>query len=116
MDPNFITDQQWIEYRHLVSLLWLFPLLVFAFATCLLLRFAILPSLWNSRGEEVARHDPLWSRLHTQVVRGQGTWALSQWGLLLAAFGVAVGLLFVFFVAQSWARGVIEETFNRWWI
>ena len=50
MDPNFITDQQWIEYRHLVSLLWLFPLLVFAFATCLLLRFAILPSLWNSRG------------------------------------------------------------------
>ena len=55
MDPNFITDQQWIEYRHLVSLLWLFPLLGFGLVASLLLRFAILPSLWNSRGEEIVQ-------------------------------------------------------------
>ncbi|MDE2969801.1 MAG: hypothetical protein OXT51_06845 [Chloroflexota bacterium] len=116
MDPNFITDQQWIEYRHLVSLLWLFPLLVFALATAMLLRFAVLPSLWNSRDEEVARHDPLWSRLHTLVVGKQGTWIVSQWLLLLVALGAAAALVAVFFVARSWTIGVIEETFNRWWI
>ena len=116
MDPNFITDQQWIEYRQLVSLLWLFPLLVFTLATAMLLRFAVLPSLWNSRGEEVARHDPLWSRLHSVVAARQGTWGISQWLLLLVALGAAAALTAVFFVARSWAIGVIGETFNRWWI
>lgn len=116
MDPNFITDQQWIEYRHLVSLLWLFPLLVFTLATVMLLRFAILPSLWNSRDEDIARHDPLWSRLHMAVVGRQGSWGASQWLLLLVALGAAAGLAVVFFVARDIAIGVLEETFNRWWI
>lgn len=116
MDPNFITDQQWIEYRHVVSLLWLFPLLMFVFATCLLLRFGILPSLWDSRNEDVARHDPLWARLHVLAVTAQGMRPLSNGLLLLAALGAAAALVVVFLVAQDWTKGVIEETFRRWWI
>lgn len=116
MDPNFITDQQWIEYRHLVSLLWFIPMLVFALVTSLLLRFAILPSLWNSRGEEVARSDPAWAKIHELVVKAHGTWPLTQWMLLLGALGAVAALLGVLFIAQGWARGVIGETFGRWWI
>ena len=116
MDPNLITDQQWIEYRHLVSLLWLFPLLGFGLVASLLLRFAILPSLWNSRGEEIVKSDPLWANIHGLVVKGHGTWPLTQWMLLLGTLGAAAALLAVLFVARSWAIGVIGETFNRWWI
>lgn len=116
MDPNLITDQQWIEYRHLVSLLWFIPLLGFVLVTSLLLRFGILPSLWNSRGEEVARSDAVWANIHGLVVKRHGTWPLSQWMLLLGALGAAAALLAVLFIAQGWARGVIGETFGRWWI
>lgn len=116
MDPNFITDQQWIDYRHLVSLLWLFPLLMFTFATCLLLFFGILPSLWNGRNEEIARHDPLWSRLHALAVTAHGMRPLSSGVLLLVALGAAAALVAVFLLARAWSIDVIGETFGRWWI
>ena len=116
MDPNFITDQQWIQYRDLVSLLWLFPLLLFVFATCLLLRFAIIPSLWNSRGEEEARTDRLWAPLHALAIRAHGAWPLTQALLFLVALGALLGLAATLFFAQDWTRSVIEETFGRWWI
>ena len=116
MDPNFITDQQWIEYRHLVSLLWLFPLLMFVFATCLLMYFAILPSLWNGRNEEIARNDPLWSRLSALAVTAHGKGPVTSGALILGALAALACLGVVFYFAQDWTRGVIEETFNRWWI
>ena len=116
MDPNIVTDQQWVEYRHLVSLLWLFPLLMFVVTTCLLLRFGILPSLWNSRGEDVARSDQRWAQLHRIAVKAHGAWPLSQAALFVGTLTALVGLGVVFYFAQAWSRGVIEETFNRWWI
>ena len=96
MDPTFITAQDWIEYRDLVSYLWLFPLLTFVFATCLLVGFGIIPSLVNSKElpAKAQRVRPL---------------------LYLTAAGALAGLVVVFFVARELAR-VIEETYPQWWI
>ena len=96
MDPNFITALEWIEYRDLVSYLWLFPILVFVFSTSILLGFGIIPSLVESKEipEKAQRIRPL---------------------LYLSAAGAVTGLVVVFFVARDLAR-VIEDTYLRWWI
>ena len=96
MDPNFITALDWIEYRDLVSYLWLFPILMFVFATSILVGFGVIPSLVNSKElpEKAQRIRPL---------------------LYLSAAGALAGLVVVLFVARDLAR-VIEETYLRWWI
>ena len=96
MDPNFITALDWIEYRDLVSYLWLFPILMFVFATSILLSFGIIPSLVESKEipEKAQRIRPL---------------------LYLSAAGALTGLVVALFVARDLAR-VIEGTYLNWWI
>ena len=49
MDPNFITSLDWIEYRDLISYLWLFPILMFVVSSSILVSFGIIPSLVESK-------------------------------------------------------------------
>lgn len=96
MDPSFITAADWIDYRDLVSYLWLFPILGFVFAISILVGFGIIPSLVNSKElpEKAQRIRPL---------------------LYLSAVGALAGFVAILFVARDLAR-VIEETYLRWWI
>jgi hypothetical protein len=96
MDPNFITSLDWIEYRDLISYLWLFPILMFVVSTSILLSFGIIPSLVESKEipEKAQRIRPL---------------------LYLTAAGALAGFVVVLFVARDLAR-VIENTYLSWWI
>jgi hypothetical protein len=96
MDPNFITSLDWIEYRDLISYLWLFPILMFVVSTSILLSFGIIPSLVESKEipEKAQRIRPL---------------------LYLTAAGALAGFIVVLFVARDLAR-VIENTYLSWWI
>lgn len=96
MDPNFITALDWIEYRDLVSYLWLFPILIFVFSTSILLSFGIIPSLVESKEipEKTLKIRPVF---------------------YLTAIGALVGFVVVMFVARDLAR-IIENTYERWWI
>ena len=96
MDPNFITSLDWIEYRDLISYLWLFPILMFVVSTSILLSFGIIPSLVESKEipEKAQKIRPL---------------------LYLTAAGALAGFVVVLFVARDLAR-VIENTYGRWWI
>jgi hypothetical protein len=96
MDPNIITSLDWIEYRDLISYLWLFPILMFVVSTSILLSFGIIPSLVESKEipEKAQRIRPL---------------------LYLTAAGALAGFVVVLFVARDLAR-VIENTYLSWWI
>ncbi len=96
MDPNFITSLDWIEYRDLISYLWLLPILMFVVSTSILLSFGIIPSLVESKEipEKTQRIRPL---------------------LYLTVAGALTGFVVVLFVARDLAR-VIENTYERWWI
>ena len=96
MDPNFISSLDWIEYRDLISYLWLFPILMFVVSTSILLSFGIIPSLVESKEipEKAQRIRPL---------------------LYLTAAGALAGFVVVLFVARDLAR-VIENTYLSWWI
>jgi hypothetical protein len=96
MDPNFITSQDWIEYRNLVSYLWLFPILIFVFSSSILLSFGIIPSLVESKKmpEKALRIRPFF---------------------YVTAIGALAGFIVVLFVARDLAR-IIENTYLSWWI
>ena len=96
MDPNFITSLDWIEYRDLISYLWLFPILMFVVSSSILLSCGIIPSLVESKEipEKAQKIRPL---------------------LYLTAAGALAGFVVVLFVARDLAK-VIENTYERWWI
>ena len=96
MDPNSISSLDWIEYRDLISYLWLFPILMFVVSSSILISFGIIPSLVESKEipEKAQRIRPL---------------------LYLSAIGAAAGFVVVLFVARDLAR-VIGNTYERWWI
>ena len=96
MDPNIITALDWIEYRNLVSYLWLFPVLIFVFSTSILLSFGIIPSLVETKEipEKALRIRPFF---------------------YITAIGALTGFIVVLFVARDLAR-IIEKTYLSWWI
>lgn len=96
MDPNFISSLDWIEYRDLISYLWLLPILMFVVSSSILVSFGIIPSLVESKEipEKAQRIRPL---------------------LYLSAIGAIAGFVVVLFVAGDLAS-VIENTYERWWI